>query len=223
MTLDIISLFLGVTMTLVIFSYLLGDNILYRWALAILVGGGVGYALGVTLRLFLFSWIAQLLTAPNPTPYVVPLVLGGLLLLKWFPPSSFLGKLSSWFTNIPMAYLIGVGAGVTVSGALLGTLLPQVRATGASLTLTNVPWGPLQGVVVIIGTVAALTYFSPRLNQNEGRRRPVVSQLQRFGRFFIVIALAVAFAGVITSGLTVWTERIWGLLEQIRDVAGGVS
>lgn len=223
MNLEIIALLLGAVISLMIFSYLLADNVLYRWALAVLVGSGVGYALGVAIRVFLVDWLYHALRVGDPLFYVVPLVLGCLLLMKWFHPNTLLGRLGNFGGNFSMAYLIGVGAAVAVSGALIGTLIPQVQATGAALTEGTFPLGLIQGLVIIVGTVATLLYFSPRSPYGEGRRGRILSGLQRVGRVFVVVALAVAFAGAVTSGLTVWIERLWDLAEVIRYFVGSMG
>ena len=48
--LDTAGLVVGAVLTLLIFSYLLGDNPLYRLTLHIFVGALVGYSLGIVLR-----------------------------------------------------------------------------------------------------------------------------------------------------------------------------
>ncbi|NIV32980.1 MAG: hypothetical protein GWN58_27110, partial [Anaerolineae bacterium] len=77
--LEIAGLVAGAVLTLLIFSYLLGDNPLYRLALHLFVGTLLGYSFGVVLRDVLRNMVlAQLST--DPLAVVVPLVLGILLL-----------------------------------------------------------------------------------------------------------------------------------------------
>ena len=216
LTPDMIGLIVGAALTLIIFSYLLGDNVLYRWVLALLVGSGAGYVMGIALRFLLVDWLGQARTAENSVVrifYFIPLFLGILLLLKGFTSSKLLGRLAV-LGNIPMAYLLGTGAAVSIAGALLGTLFPQIQATGNTLTMQNFPWGLLQGLVMLTGTMTALLVFSPKARVHEGERKPVVVWLQRIGQFFIIVALAAAFAGAITSGLTLWVER-WSELFRL--------
>lgn len=218
MILDIIGLIVGAALTVIIFSYLFGDNILYRWVLALLVGSGAGYAMGIALRFLLVDWLAQARTDESLVIrvfYFVPLFLGILLLFKGFASSKLLRRFAV-LGNIPMGYLLGTGAAVAIAGALLGTLFPQIQATGNALTLQNFPWGLLQGVAMLIGTVTALLVFSPKARAREGEIRPAALWLQRIGQFFIIVALATAFAGAITSGLTLWVER-WSELFKLAS------
>lgn len=204
---------IGTVLTLMIFSYLLGDNALYRLALALLVGAGVGYALGIALRFLIFDWIAEAMTASDPSAsliYAVPLLLGGLLLFKGFGRSKI-----AVLGNIPLAFLIGVGAAVAVSGALTGTLIPQVRATGMALNLQAPLLALVEGLIVLIGTIATLSFFSS--TARSAQRRGLLDGLQRglrsLGEIFVAVALGVAFSGAVTSALTAWVMRLWQMIE----------
>lgn len=223
---DIIGLIVGAVVTLIIFSYLLGDNVLYRWMLALLVGSGAGYVMGVVINVVLLDWFKEALTADTLQLQIyrsVPIFLGILLLFKGFSSSKLLSRLSV-LGNIPMGYLLGAGAGVAIGGALLGTLFPQIAATGAAVTSDNL-WNLLRGVVMVSGTIAALLVFSPRSIGKNDETRPAASVrspvLRRVGEFFIIIALAAAFAGAITTGLTLWVERWSALLKAALSLIGG--
>ena len=217
---EILGLIIGTTITLMIFSYLLGDNGLYRWALALLVGSAVGYATGIAIDFVWQQWITPALSntdsAANLT-YAVPLLLGSLLLLKGFPPVRFLGKISV-LGNIPLGYLVGVGAGVAISGALTGSLIPQVLATGQGIRLDAGILELLQGMVVLISTLSVLLLFVARpKSQPLVREKLSLSQrsIRQLGGFFLVVGLGAAFAGAITSALTAMVIR----LSQISDLA----
>ena len=220
---ETIGLFVSAAITLLIFGYLFADNVLYRWALALLVGGGIGYALGVAWQFVLLDWITKALASdsiPEKVVYVVPLALGVLLLLKGITGSKFLGQLAV-LGNISMGYLVGVGTAVALSGALLGTLIPQAMEAGTAVTLDQGLPGLLQGTVMLIGTLATLLVFSPRRHEKEGRTRPVMMLIQGVGKFFIILALAVTFSGALTSALSALVMRIWQIAELILPFLEG--
>lgn len=227
MGIDFIGVIVGAAVTLVIFSYLLGDNVLYRWMLALLVGSGTGYVMGVVVKTILLDWLfaaREATTLVTQIYYFVPIFLGILLLFKSFSSSKLLRRLSV-LGNIPMGYLLGTGAGVAIGGALLGTLFPQIVTTSAAVTLDNLPWGLVQGVVMLGGTIAALLVFSPRATGKNGEITATTAEraslLRRVGEFFIIVALAAAFAGAITTGLTLWVERWSALLRAAFSLIGG--
>ena len=209
-------LVVGAILTLLVFSYLLGDNPLYRLALHLFVGALVGYSLGIVLRdVFLGMVLAQLLT--NPLAVVVPLVLGILLLFKGFPRQAYAG-------NFSVAYLVGVGTAVALSGALLGTLVPQIGATGRALSpasLASSRGGLLDGLLIVVGTTCTLmaSAFAARKRQGlAGAWAQIVRLAAGIGRIFIIFALGVAFAGALTASLSIFIGRIQYLIDVFTDV-----
>jgi hypothetical protein len=202
-------LIIGSVVTLLIFSYLIGDNLLYRWALALLVGAGTGYALAVALHFIIFDWVNNIQASDSLAMrlyYLAPLLLGALLLLKGIPRLSALG-------NVSMGFILGVGAALAISGALLGTLIPQMQATATGISLKDEGTTLLNGGLVLAGTLTSLFVFSPRLRQADKELRPITLWLQRTGRAFVVVSLAVAFSGALTSALTILIERLWELAD----------
>jgi hypothetical protein len=214
----------GAVLTLVIFSYLLGDNVLYRWALALLVGSAIGYALGVAVDL-VRSWILESLREQDTVvsiAYAIPLLLGVLLLLKGFSPARFPGNMAA-ISNLSLAYLVGVGAAVAMSGALLGTLIPQVRATGAVVQPGVGPMRLLPGLVAALGTILTLFYFAHRPRAAESGLKPgswFSRTIRALGGAFLVFGLGTAFAGAITSALTAMVIRLSVLAELLRPLIG---
>ena len=169
---DIVGLIVGTVLTLIIFSYLLGDNTLYRWALALIVGAAVGYAAAIAVRFVVQEWLARGsggFTEAN-LAYVAPLLLGCLLLFKGFSSSRFLGRLSV-VGNIPLGYLVGVGAAVSVSGALMGTILPLVRTTGGGMRVEHGLLGLLQGGIILLTTIVTLLAFSSQARKRASTGR----------------------------------------------------
>ena len=116
---DIIWLLVSFFLTVMVFSYLLGDNPFFRFVSAIFIGITAGYFAVVILYQVLITRLAVPLFQGSMIT-LVPLFLSGLLLMKLSPQLTRLGGPS-------MALLVGVGAAVAVGGAVLGTLFGQVR------------------------------------------------------------------------------------------------
>ena len=82
---DQIGLWIGFILTLMVFSYLLGDNFLYRLAIYVFVGLAAGFVTMVTVESVLLPWIRATLQNGDMSGKLlgaIPLVLGLLLLLK---------------------------------------------------------------------------------------------------------------------------------------------
>lgn len=231
--LEFLGLLAGFVITIVIFSYLLKDTALYRWGLALLVGGGIGYTMGLTWQLVLRDWIFTMVMSPEfdtetILTYVVPIALGALLLFKGFNPTKSLGKISV-LGNVSLALMLGVGAALAITGGLLGTLIPQVMATSTLLNFDRGVGGLIQGIVMIVGTITSLHVFSvriPKIDEDEeiiedDKPRPVRSLMDQIGRVFIAVALGVAFGGAVSSALTVLVMRLSRIIETITGLQGG--
>ena len=215
---DLISAGISFIITLLILSYLVGDNPLFRAAVYIFVGVAAGYVAAVAVNEIIVPLLIQPIAAgtvfANPglgASLVVPLIGSALLLFKISPRLSHLGQL-------PMAYLVGVGAAVTIGGALLGTLLPQISATFDNFDVrlavernTNVAFMILNGIVVLIGVIGTLAYFHFGASQKADgsvHRNVVVNVLSWVGRVYIAITFGVLFAGVYMAALTALIERM---------------
>ncbi len=192
-------------LTVCVFSYLLGNNFLYRLALHILIGAGIAYAVVVALStLYTHVWL-RWVEAPVDNQAAVRgfvlsgVVLGVLLLFKVSRRTSGLG-------NISTGYLVGVGLGVAAGGALTGTLVAQSIAAATS-TGTDA-WSFLFGLV---GTLTVLISFTFTATWRRGPLKAVarfVQGLSAVGRFFLYVALGATFAGVYVASVSVLIGRV---------------
>ncbi len=231
-----VGLALGLALTLMIYSYLLGDNPLYRIAVHVLVGVGTAYAAVVITHAVVIPQLINPLqqalsgTAVSLEARLQPLValLAVLLLLKLSPRTAALG-------NITMGFVMGIGAGVAVGGAVLGTLLPQIGATALPLlpeqAVALVPGqsdllNVLAALVLIAGTITSLLYFyfdARPVSEDQVERPGWVRTTARVGQGFLMIAFGSLYAGAMVASLSVLTERINFLLlapEQILQLLG---
>lgn len=215
MSLELIGALIGLLLTLCVFSYVIGDNFLFRLAIHIFIG--VAAAFSAVFLLIDVLWAQLLMPLPealltmNARDLIFllpPLVLGALLLFKISPRLAWLGSAS-------MAFLVGVAAATIIGGAVLGTLLPQVAASidaGAAL-------GPVGGLIVALGTATTLIYFQfsarPRPGEPPGRG-PVVESAALVGQGFIAITFGALFAGVYAASVAALVERVQSLVGLIQ-------
>ncbi|MFW5771715.1 MAG: hypothetical protein ACOCZH_00225 [Phototrophicaceae bacterium] len=204
-----IGLFAGFILTLMVFSYLLGDNFLYRLAVYIFVGLVAGYITIITVESALIPWFETTVGSDEPVWIglgLVPVVLGLLLLFK---TSSRLGQLG----NLGIAFIIGVGAAVAVVGALLGTLIPLASDTADASDATV-----LDAILIFIGVACSLIYFqylARRTPQGVTRRFAPVRALSFIGEGVLVVTFGALYAAAIITSLTIFSERLAFLLEPI--------
>ncbi len=224
---DLIAGVLSFLFTLLIFSYLLGDNPLFRIAVYIFVGVSSGYIAAVVFWQVilprLFTPLTNALLSGSMAEKVfmlVPLLGTVLILMKVSPRLAGMGR-------IAMAFLVGVGAAVTIAGALTGTLIPQVLGTINAFDMVAATSRNIQsfeaifsGAFILAGTIFTLIYF------HFGARPKADGSMQRFGliemaawvgRVFIGITLGAVFAGVYAAALTALIERISSLINFIGN------
>jgi hypothetical protein len=203
----------GLVFTLMIFSYVIGDNFLFRLALYIFTGVSAGYIASVSWQQVL--WPKLILPffvggAQQVLLLIVPLIGSLMILMKISPRLAGIGRFA-------MAFIVGAGAAVTVVGAIRGTLIPQVAGT---INVFDPNLGVLgvliDGMAILLGTVLTLIYFhfgAQTKADGTVRRLGFIEVLAWLGRFFVGVTLGVVFAGVYAAALTALIERISSMVN----------
>ncbi|MGE5071784.1 MAG: hypothetical protein ACM3MF_00005 [Anaerolineae bacterium] len=196
-------------LTLMVFSYLIGDNPLFRVAIYIFVGVSAGYVAVVAFWQVLVPDLFIPLFTGTPLQRVlllVPLLLAGLMLMKGWPSLARLGTPA-------VGLLAGVGAAVALGGAVNGTILPQVGATIDAFApgrFTSLE-APIDALIILGGVIVTLAYFHFSAGvtvDGSVRRFQAIDLLGYAGSVFIGITLGVVFAGVYSTALTALIERL---------------
>ncbi len=205
---DLIAGFIAFLFTLFIFSYLIGDNPLFRIAVYIFVGVSAGYVGAVAFRQVILPDLFVPLLAGKAL-LIVPLILGALLLTKVSPRLTQLGMPT-------IALLVGVSAAIAVGGAVTGTLLPQIGATielfnTRSAVLSAQFFGMIfNGAWILAGVITTLVYFhfgAHTTRDGAVRRFGLIELIAFIGSIFLAITLGVLFAGVYSAALTALIDR----------------
>lgn len=217
----------AVILSLMIFSYLIGDNVLFRLAEHILVGVSVGYAT-VTIIFNVFipavnnlkDASSNMATGNNSlilALYLIPLLAGVFFLFRPL-------RAARPLTNMIIALVIGTVSALSLGGALAGTLIPQAGATMLPLTQNNNGGGSadlftiIGNVVLVVCTVTTLWYFQFTIRKNQGSgasgsRVATIGQRSRLlGRWTLMLALGAVFASVFLTYLAALIDRLSFLL-----------
>jgi hypothetical protein len=223
LSLDLITGVLSFIFTLLIFSYLIGDNPLFRIAVYTFVGVSSGYIAAVIFRQIILMRLFQ----PFATAMIsgslldkgltlAPVLLSLLIFMKISPRLAGMGR-------VAMAFLVGVAAAITIAGALTGTLIPQVMGTintfdlNAAVARNIQPYEVIgSGTITLAGTIFTLIYFHfgarPKADGSM-HRLGLIEIFAWLGRIFIGITLGAIFAGIYAAALTALIERIASLLN----------
>jgi hypothetical protein len=217
--LDLAGMLVSFILTVLVLLYAFEDNALFRLAVYLFIGVAAGYAGAVALkdvllpRLFSLEYMQMLIV-------ILWIVL---LLMKVNPRTAKIG-------NPAAGLLVGVGAAIAVGGAIQGTLIPLIRASGDYFVPPTPSGGAgvvlqylFQGSVVLVGTVATLAHFhfgaKPAPNQIPTRNR-AVDVISKIGQGFIAVTFGVIFAGIYSAALTALIERLSFLLDVITVTFG---
>jgi hypothetical protein len=214
---DLIWGIIGFFLSVLVFSYLIGDNPLFRFAIHLFIGVSAGVVSVIILYQVLYPrLIVPFLTGSNTQRLMalIPLVLSLLLLFKVSPQMGRIG-------NIPSAYLLGAGAALTVGGVVLGTLIPQGLSAVTPFGKEYTTGEKLEGALILIAAISTLLYFyfGSRFEIGKPLKRPAwIEWSARIGQVFILITLGAIFAGVYVTAITALSERLitfWNLIHSL--------
>ncbi len=235
---EIIGTLIAAALTLMVFSYIFGDNFLFKLASHIFVGVSIGYAMIVIIHQV---FIPALTSGSSQLIQVSPaLLLCGLLILKIVPPQDKVTKITNMMGNVPLAFVVGVGAALAVGGVLFGTLIPQVSVMmNLSLNPSSV-WqklwlslnSPIQdpeleanlvillnNIIIILGTIGTFFYFSFVVRAQGvlgGFRDGFIRFWAGMGRLMIIFTLAALFANTVSARVAILVSRLQFLAGLFR-------
>lgn len=194
---DISTLIAGL-LTIAILTFLYRDNPVYKMAEYLLVGVAIGYALVIAWT----STVMDLLVEPladGKFSLLIPLILGLMMFARIFPKAAPISR-------IPLAILIGSGAGAAIP-AMLG---PRILAQMDDTIFTTIDAGSffISSLVILIGLLATLSYFY--------FSRPQTGALgvsSRIGTYFLMIFFGATFGYTVMSRMSTFIGRAEFLLS----------
>jgi hypothetical protein len=200
---DLVGALLGFLLTVAVFSYIWGDNAIFRIVVHLFIGVTAGYvAIVVIQNIILPQMIFPFIEGDRNAKIfaLLFLILGTLMMTKISPRLTKLG-------NPAMAYLVGVGAAAAVGGAVIGTVFPQSSAS----------------MRVFADQSTTLLYFHFGIRRRGGEdqtsQRPAwLESISGVGQFFIAVTFAALFSGVYLAAVTALIERMSFLWNLVKDL-----
>lgn len=212
--------------TIGILSFLYKDNPLYKVSEAVFVGVSAAYwmvvafwttiipnLLGKISPDWVQSWAMPGLSTvreDNWYLYIIPLVLGVMLLMRLAPKGA-------WIARWPLAFVIGTTAGLRLVGFLEADFLSQIQNTIASFAdlreeLANattssdysaIGWKYFGQVVLVISVLACLVYFFFSIEH-----KGAVGGVARFGIWILMITFGAAFGYTVMGRIALLAIRL---------------
>ena len=216
-----VGLWLAAFFTLAIFSFLYRDNVFYKITEAVFVGVTAGYVmvagLWETLVPKLLANLAPHFTRTwfmpdlkdTQTPdyiYLVPLILGIMLLFRLAPKGA-------WIARWPLAFIVGTYAGLRLVSFLEADFVSQIRSTivpFVAMTTTGSfdVWASLRNIGLVFGVLSCLTYFFFSVEH-----RGFVGRVARVGIWFLMITFGASFAFTVMGRIALFAARISFLFD----------
>jgi len=143
-------------LTIMIFSYIFGDNPLFRIATYFFIGVTSAYVFVLIFyQVFLPKLILPLLTGDlnQKAIQLIPIILSSLLIFKLFNKTSSIG-------NTSLAFLVGSGAAIILTSAFSGTLLPMIDMITEPFSLNSLNFSNLMGGIILLIGAAVGTFFT---------------------------------------------------------------
>ncbi|HEY1015849.1 MAG TPA: hypothetical protein VGE07_24280 [Herpetosiphonaceae bacterium] len=212
---------IAVALTLAVLSRAFGDNPLFRGSQYFFVGLSLGYTAMILINDVLIFRFGEAASNASKGNYVDPLLLLVPILLSVMLWTRLGGQQVSWLANIPLSLIFGVSAALALTGALLGTLLPQLKsfAQPGQSWLGGDPAAAIGRWVVLLGTILVLLSFAftrsgpaePETQAPAGRRRLLAAA----GHWWLIVSLGIFFAGAMITYQTALIERIDFIARQL--------
>lgn len=207
---DQIGLWVAAFLTLAIYSFLYGDNPVYKFAEHLFVGISAGY--GVIILYYaavlhdmiypLFRPAKVNMEAPNYW-IIIPIILG-LMILTLF------SRRWAWMYRYPIGFIMGFGAGVSIPSAIQAIIIKQLSATVRPVVDMTVghgfeakAWTSFSNILLVGGLLCTLSYFYFSLE-----RRGALKATSKMGMWFLMVAFGAAFGNTVMARMTLLIGRV---------------
>ncbi len=188
-------------LTLFIFSFLFGDNPIYRLAEHLYVGVSVGYSIAITWHNALYPDLIVPLFKQGNILYVIPLLLGVLYLSIFFPRLS-------WLIRLPMGFVLGYGSGVSIPAIMQASIIKQIQGTLLKPDIIHRADLLLWGTISLIGVFSTVIYFF-----FSRERKGAWRSLAGLGIIFLMVGFGASFGYTVMARVSLLLGRIQFLLR----------
>jgi len=218
---ELIGLWVAALLTLAIYSFLYGDNPIYKFSEHIFVGVSAAYGAAIVYHQALIPKLVQPLSEGLIQPLlasdvsaivwtkatlVIPGILGVLIFGRFF-------RGYQWLSRWPIAFVMGLGAGLSIPRSIQSLVLKQMHGTMQPVwPLTG---GGFDNLLLIVGVVCTLAYFYFSLPH-----RGVMGGLSRAGIWFLMIGFGAGFGNTVMARISLLIGRLEFLLYEWLPTIG---
>ncbi|MCS7364160.1 MAG: hypothetical protein NDF54_01820 [archaeon GB-1867-035] len=196
---ELVSSLIAAALTLMIYSLLYRENILYRIAEHTFVGIAAGYGVAYAIKNIMDQGISRI-SAGNYW-FIIPIIFGIMLFFRFTTRYA-------WVSRYAMAVMVGVGTGVSVRALIEAQIVRQIKAS--TISLYGGPFTLIDNAIIVIGFICSFLYFF--FTDISAIRKPM-SYIAKVGRYVLMFTFGGAFGGTVLSRMTLFTGRMRFLLS----------
>lgn len=168
-------------------------NIFSRFAALTMTALGIAQIVVAAIESLQLRGLAPIMTGSYAL--IIPMILGPLIFLRMKREYAVIGRL-------PIAILIGAGAGVTFRGTIDGGIIGQIKGSITNLTDIN-------GVLVFVMVIVALTYWFSTVDRTKGPLKYTV----KYARYILMAGFGATFANLVMARFSRFTSLVQIILN----------
>jgi len=202
--LELLGAWMGAILTIFIYSYILWkENLAFRWAEHTYIASMFSVAIVQAIRLIRTNLFVPLME--GDIRYIIPIILG--LMFYTLPFRRY-----RWISRYTVSFLVGIGFGVSVRGALSADIVKQILASveaplgGAPMDWFNFLWTSL-------GFVLITSYFTFTKEHTGWYFYPT-----KIGRYILMLGLGVYFGNTVQFRMAMLGGRVQYLLQVFKII-----
>ena len=187
---------IAVFFTLSVYTFLWRDNLFYKFAEAVTVGVGMGFAIVQFWNLVAVAqfWVPFRDKFPGSLVLVIPAVMGLMMLTRIVPKFS-------WMSRYALAFGMGAGSGFGLPRVIQTGVLQQLYATMLPI---DISWQGLGvSLIIIIGVITGLIYFF-----FSKEHKGVFGGLAKIGIWFLMVGFGATFGYTVMARLSLFIGRV---------------
>jgi len=193
---QLIGIWIAAFLTLSIYSFLYKDNPFYKLAEHLYVGMSAAYYVILVWSSDVKPMLIDRFVTNGTVHWMLlfPAILSALMLCRFVPQIA-------WISRWAIAFTIGMGAGIGLTMALQGYIIPQLQASIRPLNSVN-------NIILVVGVITTLAYFYFSVEH-----RGPLKGTARLGMLFIMVALGASFGYTVMARLSLLIGRVYFLLH----------
>ncbi len=195
---EILQTWIVCALTLFILSFLWRDNPLYKFAEHLFVGISAGYYVALAYQETIEPNLIEEIAAGNWIRF-------GALALSLLMFTRFVSRIA-WLSRWPLAFVVGMYAGINVIAFGSGDLVIQLEST--MVDFLHGGWGGVSNLLLVVGLVTSLLYFYFASDHHGA-----FGVVSRVGIWFLMISFGASFGYTVMSRISLAIGRTRTLMD----------